>query len=135
VYYDVEGFFKRLFQGKTWTNKALEIYKLSEAQYRINWHIVPPLAEGRCKICMAHRPSTIVNLYCIVPPPLRGHLCRTGHIWGYYSICQFIRYTEEAWSGWPEPPLQAPFFAWFTNFQTISSVDLAANITLLRTKS
>jgi hypothetical protein len=33
VYYDVGGFYERFFQGKTWTNKALEIYNLSAAQY------------------------------------------------------------------------------------------------------
>lgn len=27
------GFYERFFQGKTWTNKALEIYSLSAAQY------------------------------------------------------------------------------------------------------
>jgi hypothetical protein len=33
VYYDVGGFYERFFQGKTWTNKGLEIYSLSVAQY------------------------------------------------------------------------------------------------------
>ena len=33
-----------------------------------------PQAEGRCQICMAHRPSTIVN------PIREGPLSHTGHI-------------------------------------------------------
>ena len=44
--------------GKTWTNKAVDIYKESMAQY-----------------------------------------------------------VEDSWCGWPEPPLQSPFFEWFMKFQ------------------
>jgi hypothetical protein len=33
VYYDVGGFFKRYFEGKSWTNNARDIYEESRAQY------------------------------------------------------------------------------------------------------
>jgi hypothetical protein len=46
----------------------------STFEYRIYWHIRPPQAERRCKICMAHRPSTIVNPFAI-RPPLREGIC------------------------------------------------------------
>src|SRR3981081_1957575 len=52
-------------------------YKLAYStplRYSTPSHIVPPLAEGRCKICMAHRPSYIVNPFAIVPP-LREGIC------------------------------------------------------------
>jgi hypothetical protein len=35
------------------------VYK-SPLCYKSPWFISPLLAKGRCKICMAHRPSTIV---------------------------------------------------------------------------
>jgi hypothetical protein len=33
VYYDVDGFYERYFEGKAWTNKARDIYKASMTQY------------------------------------------------------------------------------------------------------
>jgi hypothetical protein len=33
VYYDVGGFYERYFKGKSWTNKARDIYEESRAQY------------------------------------------------------------------------------------------------------
>jgi hypothetical protein len=43
-------------------------------RYKTPSHIRLPQAERRCKICMAHRPSTIVNPFAI-RPPLREGIC------------------------------------------------------------
>jgi hypothetical protein len=43
-------------------------------RYKTPSYIRPPQAERRCKICMAHRPSTIVNPFTI-RPSLREGIC------------------------------------------------------------
>jgi hypothetical protein len=43
-------------------------------RYKPPSHISPLLAKGRCKICMAHRPSTIVNRFAI-SPLMREGIC------------------------------------------------------------
>ena len=49
--------------------------------------ISPLLAKGRCKICMAHRPSTIVNPFAIRPPPPkeRAFVSHGPHRGGLYA--------------------------------------------------
>jgi hypothetical protein len=55
--------------------------------YKPPWLISPLLAKGRCKICMAHRPSTIVNKsLCYKPPPReRSFVSHGPHRGGLYA--------------------------------------------------
>jgi hypothetical protein len=50
-------------------------------RYKPPRFISPLLAKGRCKICMAHRPSTIVNPFSI-SPLLREGICLARATWG-----------------------------------------------------
>jgi hypothetical protein len=62
---------RRRDMGLTFPKVLVLPYKLvykSPLRYKSPRFISPLLAKGCCKICMAHRPSTIVNPFAISPP-------------------------------------------------------------------